>query len=165
MDAEKRTAPFPNPALSGGAVEREKWAIGWGPLSPLVFMALSLRAIVQTLSAAVEPPQKKPWPSPWVARRRPDLPGPPGDLRVADMSPAEFEAFQLWSFGEAGVPAVRIVPGSSGSVARACRGTVGTVMSVETAMRDRPIPHDSPDCRCVYEPVRRLDMILRHGRR
>ena len=128
-------------------------------------MALSLRALVQTLSAAAPPPLRKPRSGAWIAKRRPDLPAPPGDLRVADMSPAEFEAFQLWSFGEAGIQAVRIVPGPSRSVARACRGTVGTVMSVEAAMRDRPIPHDSPACRCVYEPVRRLDVVLRHGRR
>ena len=128
-------------------------------------MAPSLRAIVQTLSASAEHDPEQPWPRPWVAQPRRPIPGPPGDLRVGDMSATEFEAFQIWSFGEAGVPAVRIVPGRGGSVARPCRPTVGAVMSVETAMRDRPIPHDSPDCRCVYEPVRRIDVVRRHGRR
>ena len=135
------------------------------PLSP-TSMTPSLRAIVQTLSASAGPDaEEAPWPTPWVARPRPPVPGPPGDVRVHDMSPTEFEAFQLWSFGEAGIPAVRVVPGRGGAVARACRRTVGAVMSVEAAMRDRPIPHGSPNCRCVYEPVRRIDVVRRHGRR
>ena len=59
------------------------------------------------------------------------------------MSATEFEAFQLWTFGEADVPAVRVTPPQGGAVAPACQRGAGVVLSVEAAMRGRPLPHET----------------------
>ena len=121
----------------------------------------SLRAALDwTLRPAPKP--APPWPRPWVERSRP---APTG--RRA-MSATEFEAFQLWTFGEADVPAVRVTPPLHGAVAPACRHGAGVVLSVEAAMRDRPLPHATAGgaaCRCAYVPVQSLAAVLRHGRR
>ena len=84
------------------------------------------------------------------------------------MSPSEFEAFQLWTFGEAGIPAVRVTLGRGGPVAPACRAGAGAAMTLEEAMKRQPIPHDTEDgvaCRCTYEPLRRVEPGRRPGSR
>ena len=149
------------------AVERSLIARYASDLSPLVRMRSPLRSLLDALRPTDTEAAPRPWSRPWVARPHPAAPAPP-DAQVRAMSPSEFEAFQLWTFGEAGIPAVRVVPGRGGALAPACREGAGRVLTLEGAMKHRPIPHDTAGgvaCRCTYAPLRRIGPVRRHARR
>ena len=78
------------------------------------------------------------------------VPRPPG------MTAKEYEAYQLYALGEAGVTHVRLRAPEVEALPRVCAEHDGTVMSLDEAMRRQPIPHAAPrgqECLCSYRPA------------
>lgn len=78
------------------------------------------------------------------------IPRPPG------MTAKEYEAYQLYTLGEAGVTHVRLHAPESEEVPRVCAEHDGTVMTLDEAMRRQPIPHQpghGQECLCAYRPA------------
>ncbi|MEM1115601.1 MAG: hypothetical protein AAF845_02320 [Bacteroidota bacterium] len=76
--------------------------------------------------------------------------------RPSGMSAKEYEAFQLYTLGEAGVTHVRLRAASVPDLPEACAGSHGFVMTLEEAMLLQPIPHevgDGQECLCSYRPA------------
>lgn len=74
------------------------------------------------------------------------------------MSAAEYEAYQLYALGEAGVTHIRLRASTRSDSPAACTETDGFAMTLEEAMRLQPIPHEvAPGdvCRCSYRPTHR----------
>ncbi len=71
------------------------------------------------------------------------------------MSAREYEAYQLFVLGEAGVERVRLRAPRTPGTPRLCRDNDGLEMTLDDAMRLRLIPHDvdaDARCDCAYRP-------------
>lgn len=78
------------------------------------------------------------------------VPRPPG------MTAKEYEAYQLFALGEAGVTNVRLRAPEGIPLPPSCAENDGTVMTLDEAMIHRPIPHPpcgGQECRCSYRPA------------
>lgn len=76
--------------------------------------------------------------------------------RPAGMSAKEYEAFQLYALGEAGVTHVRLRAADVLPLPEACAGSHGFMMTLDEAMLLQPIPHevgDGKECLCSYRPA------------
>ena len=93
----------------------------------------------------------------WPFLRRPTDPAAPRQIpRPPGMSAAEFEAYQLYVLAEAGVEHLRVRTAITPDTPPPCRAADGAHLTVETAMRQPPIPHavePGQTCRCVYSPA------------
>ncbi|WP_412061132.1 hypothetical protein [Rubrivirga sp. IMCC45206] len=72
------------------------------------------------------------------------------------MSAREYEAYQLFVLGEAGVERVRLRAPRTPDAPRLCRDNDGLEMTLDDAMRLQFIPHDVGEdvrCTCTYRPA------------